>query len=633
MKLSSEKIAIIKTNQQNIKVESGPGAGKTTLLVNYIDQRLREGVDPSRILVLMFTNSTQKQFVGQLNKQGIKNIKVNTIHAYGYQLYSKLCQLNLLQSCHVGSINDIHIQRCYREILNSANELLVNSPYRHISKQLLENFYTFITLKRNQDFAISTNGISHFTALNRINNPLFESAYSLLNKEQSDVGIIPINEVVAKPAEYFSKPSWLRDEIQGMYDYILVDEGQDLSEMDFAMINNHIGSNTKLVIAGDEKQSINEFRGANHNIFKNLDVLLPDVINTKLISSFRFSSGLSNLAFKLFGTSSNNDGQSFVKENTYASIEIERYFDQRHPLIKNLISTKNLDESCLILREKNAFPVYELLLLDNDIDFNLGKNRPFVFHKPITMLLGYLLLASGRCITSLPFELQISIVKSLLYTPYPQAQPEISQWLLSKLPSVAYEMLTTLKKGENESSALGNVPLISEVIRKGFTAKSSVAQILNTLTGFKCMNPLFNTTTAILNQSSLSQVRLLDFFKKTNMSVERLFELVDKSLSNKNNNGLKVMTMHEAKGAEFSSVYVGALYDGIMPLIRTESDKSESAIEAEKRLLYVAMTRAIDKLTLLCPVENKVSHIQYSESGTYFLTKTSRFIDILTKGK
>jgi|TARA_R110002060_G_scaffold36845_4_gene47864 DNA helicase-2/ATP-dependent DNA helicase PcrA len=630
MNISQEKQAIINVTNRHLKVESGPGSGKSTLLINFIKQRLGEGVDEERILVLMFSNAAKDKFSSQLKNISVSNIQIKTLHSYGYQLYAQLCSSQKVKRAHVASMSDIYLQRWFRQVLKDANSKFANSKYHHINQQTLESFYTFVTLKRNVEFEIK--GISHFSALERLTNPVFEKAYEMITEQKIDMGIIPINEIVAIPAEVFSINSVESRVLKDKYDYILIDESQDLSEIDFAMVRNHLGSNTKLIMVGDADQSINEFRGSNSNIFRNLDLILNDVLSFKLQGNYRFSEGLSSLAYKLFNYE-NKEPQHFVQENTYASIEIERYFDKRNPLVKALNEETLLLDNCLILREKNAFPLYELMLLDNNIPYYLNKSKSFVFHKPIAMLLGYLLLANKQCISVFPLNIQNSIVKGMLYTPYPQAQPEIAQWLTSRIPSITFEMLTTLKNSTSENNALGNIPIVSDMIRNSFSPQSTVCSILEAMKSYKCFSPLLSSNAAILNQSGLSQIRLLEYFKSTQMTVERLFMLIVKSFNPSQNkeDALQILTMHEAKGSEFLNVFIGGLNDGVMPLIRKEEDKSKSALEAEKRLLFVAMTRTIKKLTLLCPIDETLAKNSISMSNTSYMPyKTSRFISLLT---
>lgn len=622
MNISQEKHELIKLSNTHLKIDSGPGAGKSSFLIHFIKQRLIEGVAAKRILVLMFTKYSKDQFSKRLVKNEIKSIKVKTLHSYGFELFSELCDRNIIHKSHVAPISDLHIQRWYREALTHANSMFANRKYHHISNQTIESFYTYVTLKRNVYFKL--NGISHFTALKRIENQVFEKAYEIIMSQTVEKGIININELVAIPAEYYLNNVNVITNLKKKYDYILVDEAQDLSECDFAMCKNHIGHGTKLVMVGDENQSIHEYRGSNRNIFGNLDQLIDNVCSKRLRGSYRFSKDFSELSQKLFNNKF-TDVTTFSQKNTYASLEKERYFDERSPLIKALKNEPNLSENCLILREKNAFPLYELMLLDNDIPYNLNKNASFVFHKPVALLIGYLLVASKQCISTLPLNLQTTIIKSMLYTPYPQTQPEIAHWLMSRLPSDAFEVMTTLKSNTHDNCALGNIPIISQMITSAFTPDSLVSDILTAMHGYKCFNPLFNSTSAILNHSALSQVRLFNFFKSNKMSVTRLFKLIIKSTQQNiyDLNGIQLITMHEAKGSQYKNVFLGGLVDGIIPLIRTEEDKSASAIEAEKRLFYVAITRTIKKLTLLCPVDNgnTTSNIPYT---------TSRFIDLLT---
>ena len=629
MEISKEKQDIISVNGHHIKVESGPGAGKSTLLTQFINERVLEGTHPDRILVLMFTKASQLDFSSKLRDIQISNVKVKTIHSYGYSLINELYNFQMVQKHHVGSISDYHLNRWFRQILNQANSEFVNSKYHHINQQTIDGFYTFITLKRNLDFQIEN--ISNFQTLERLSNPVYERAYQLFIQQRDEKGIVPINEVVAIPAEMFALNSHLSTNLKNRYDYLLVDEAQDLSEMDFAMINNHLGINTKIVMVGDSNQSINEFRGANCNIFQNLDKLLENVCVKQLRGSYRFSKGMSDLSRKLFNQEE-IDPQFFTQKNTYASIEIERYYDNRNPLIKALRPENKLTDNCLILREKNAFPLYELMLLDNDIPYNLHKNRSFVFHKPIAMLLGYLLVASDLCISMLPLDVQTAIVKGMLFTPYPQAQSEISYWLTGKIPSVAFEMITTLKAKREENNAFGNIPVVANMIKSAFNNQSNVINILEAMLCYKCFDPLFNSNSAKLNQSGLSQVRLLEYFKSTGMTVERLFSLIIKSTKvNNKSNYLNIMTIHDTKGSEFKNVFIGALVDGIFPLIRTEEDKQKSSIDCEKRLFYVAMTRAIKRLTLLCPKEDiPVSNDYVKNNITFVPYKTSQFISLLT---
>jgi DNA helicase-2/ATP-dependent DNA helicase PcrA len=620
MILPKEKLDIIETLDSNMVIQSCPGAGKTLLLTHYIKNLLKLNVPADRILVLMFGNKASREFSSRLNKTcPSSTVKVKTFHSYGYELYCQLSNVGYLQTPYVADNNDPQLRGWFRKELVEANKWSNNQQYQHISNAILDNFMNFYSIERNLEFSLPT-----IPNRDRYRvNELFMRAYSSIRGQIRSNGTIPLIELIATPCDIIKEQKDLIDNLSDRYDYILTDESQDMSLSDFKLVKLHLQNNTKLISVGDSDQCINEFRGANKNIFINIPNLLPNVVVKKLETSYRFSHHLTFLSKKVFGKQST---LPIIKSDipfTNVTLDQELSFDSSHPIFAD--NDYSLADTCLILREHNAFPVYELTLLNQNKKYNLVNKLSFIHNKSIAMLLGYIFQIDQPKFKLLDFETQSVIMKNVLYTPYPQMMNEISQVLLRKMPALSYDMLSEY---DANNKGFGEIPFMFTTIKRKFDENSLVSDVLLHLASFKIMDCFFNTTTAKFHQSALSQVRLLQFFTQTQMTVKRLIELVFRAQHDtytKDNDSIKLSTVHEVKGLQFPQVIIGGLVEGIFPLIRNSGELSTAELEEEECLFFVAMTRAQKRLKILSPnsAEDRNCNI--------FIKKNSRFIERLQR--
>jgi DNA helicase-2/ATP-dependent DNA helicase PcrA len=618
MILPKEKLDIIETIDSNMVIQSCPGAGKTLLLTHYIKNLLKLKVPADRILVLMFGNKASREFLFRLNKTcPSSTVKVKTFHSYGYELYCQLSNVGYLQPPYVADNNDPQLRGWFRKELVEANKWSNKQQYQHISNAILDNFMNFYSMERNLEFSIPNIPNRNDYRVNE----LFMRAYSSIRGQMNSNGIIPLIELIATPCDIIKEHKELIDNLSHRYDYILTDESQDMSLSDFNLVNLHLQNNTKLISVGDSDQCINEFRGANKNIFINIPNLLSNVLVKKLETSYRFSHHLTFLSKKVFV---NKVISPIIKSDipfTNVTLDQEISFDSNHPIIKD--NNYSLADTCLILREHNAFPVYELTLLNQNMKYNLLSKKSFIHNKSVSMLLGYIFQISQPKFKLLDFETQSVIMKNVLYTPYPQMMNEISQVLLNKMPSISYDMLSEY---DANNKGFGQIPFMFTTIKRKFDETSLVSDVILHLASFKIMDCFFNTSAAKSHQTALSQVRLLEFFTKTRMTVKRLIELVFKSQYDtytKDIDSIKISTAHEVKGLEFNQVIIGGLLEGIFPLIRNSGDLSNAELEEEECLFFVAMTRARQRLKILSPNSSE------GQNCNMFIKKNSRFIERL----
>lgn len=606
MDISKDKLQIINTLNEHIKVESKPGSGKTVLLSNYVKNLIDNGVDPKKILVLMFSQKNQKDFIAKLHKTGVTNdIKVNTLHAYGYYLTRRLINAGIVPQTIIRDDEDPVLINFVRQVMidisnkkGYTNTQLSNEAV----KECLRNY----NLLRNVDFEIDNieNPIQSVYI-----NPFYIDVYEALKTQWPTANMMPMCELIATSTEVIRDNQRFHNFLSKEYEYILVDEAQDLSFMDFAMIRNHLNHATNLVTVGDSNQTINQFRGSNQAILKNLKELLPRLKEFKLTSSYRFSIHLDKLSLKVLNQEITT-GNVYANKLTQSNIDYETYIDHRHPLF----SSKNLkNESILIVREKNALPYYELLFLLNNKTYNLHGKQPIIFNKGVNTLLAYSLAACPELFTKFDHDIQCRFIQNLVYQPFRQMQPEIAKWLTSMLPSEAFQKLLDAK---GITSAFGKVPNTLLSIKENADENTKVSNLWNYMSAFDQIKPILSSSVAKLQQSAMSQVRLLSILEKSNLSLKDFVTLMIKSqylnITN-DENEISFLTAHESKGLEAQSIFLGGMYEGTFPLIRNNYELTPFNLKNELSLFYVAMTRAKQHLTILAPMkENCQSYCQES---------------------
>ena len=609
-----QKLPVIHKNGPLIVI-AGAGSGKTRVLTYRIVHLINQNIDPFNILALTFTNKAaaemKKRISESVGDSQARNIWMGTFHSVFARILRSEAPL-------LGYPTNFTIYDTYdseRLVSNIIKELNLNKDH-YKSKQI-----------RNRISSLKNNFI---TVENYLNNPEMiefdkiskRSEFGIIYKKYVErcfrSSVMDFDDLLLKTNELLNKFPEVLSKYQDKFRYILVDEYQDTNYSQYLIIKALSDRHQNLCVVGDDSQSIYSFRGANIDNILNFKKYYPDCKIYKLEQNYRSSNNIvqcansliQNNQFKLDKTiwTQNNDGEKIIINKSLSDSDEGRY------VASNIFERKNNEllnnSSFAVLYRTNAQSrAVEDALRKINIEYQVFGGLSFYQRKEIKDVLAYL-----RLIENLNDE--ESLRRIINFPPR-----GIGQTTLDKLTLISEKQNISLF----DSISNLNDPLVK--INKGTIEK--LENFMNQILSFKVFsqnNNAYETVSHIIDK-----IQIVNFYKNEGSlesfnRIENIEELVngindfiegqeelfeaDKSLSKYledvalysetdkevSNERVSLMTVHMAKGLEFPIVYVLGMEENLFPSIMSINSREE--VEEERRLFYVAMTRAEKSLTL-----------------------------------
>jgi len=609
-----QKLPVIHKNGPLIVI-AGAGSGKTRVLTYRIVHLINQNIDPFNILALTFTNKAaaemKKRISESVGDSQARNIWMGTFHSVFARILRSEAPL-------LGYPTNFTIYDTYdseRLVSNIIKELNLNKDH-YKAKQI-----------RNRISSLKNNFI---TVENYFNNPEMieidkmskRSEFGIIYKRYVErcfrSSVMDFDDLLLKTNELLNKFPEVLSKYQDKFRYILVDEYQDTNYSQYLIIKALSDRHQNLCVVGDDSQSIYSFRGANIDNILNFKKHYPDCKTYKLEQNYRSSNNIvqcansliQNNQFKLDKTiwTQNSDGEKITINKSISDSDEGRY------VASNIFERKNNEflsnSSFAVLYRTNAQSrAVEDALRKINIEYQVFGGLSFYQRKEIKDILAYL-----RLIENLNDE---ESLRRIINFP----SRGIGQTTLDKL--------TLISERQNISlfDSISNLNDPSVKINKGTIEK--LENFRNQILSFKVFsqsNNAYETVSHIINK-----IQIVNFYKNEGSlesfnRIENIEELVngindfiegqeelfesDKSLSKYledvalysetdkevSNERVSLMTVHMAKGLEFPIVYVLGMEENLFPSIMSINSREE--VEEERRLFYVAMTRAEKSLTL-----------------------------------
>ena len=585
-----QKEAILKTDGP-ILVIAGAGSGKTKVLTTKIAYLVDNGVPTNNILAITFTNKAAKEMkdrvIGMLGSIGYE-IRISTFHSFGVFLmqnhYEELGykkNFTILDSDDTLSIikrimKDLNIDpkeynpKAIRNAISSAKNELINSL--EYERFVSDNFSqrVFDVYKRYENKLI-------------VNNSL----------DFDDLLFLPIKLFRTKPEvlKYY----------QELYQYILVDEYQDTNEAQYILIKMLSAKNRNICVVGDESQSIYSFRGSNYRNILNFEKDYKDCTTILLEQNYRSTSTILNSANDVIKNNKyRKDKNLWTLNGVGDKIEYYKAIDEKDEAnyvvkqIEELINDDiNKSEIAVLYRTNAQSRVIEEALLKANIPYKVVGSFYFYNRKEIKDLICYLKLIYNK------YD-DISLQR-IINVPKRGIGDKTIENLMSKASNNNMCMYDVIDGGKEQSfkdiieeivsvkdnyslTELVDLVLDKSGIRHELESEKSIeSEIrLENLEEFKSITKAFEEKNGL--------VSLEDFLTEISL-VSDVTEHKDQS------DVVTLMTVHSAKGLEFENVFLIGMEEGIFP--HNNSFVSSEAIEEERRLCYVAITRAKKKLWLV----------------------------------
>ena len=588
-----------KEQQKAVLVSSGPllilagaGSGKTRVLttkVAYLIENL--GVNPYNILAITFTNKAAKEMserllgmIGEVSKQA----QVSTFHSFGLKI--------LRENCSNLGYNSNFI------IMDSDDTLTI---IKRILKQLNLDSKIYNPSAIRNKISGCKNELMEPQDYEKYAASDFEKVvlkvYEIYQRTLKQNNSVDFDDLLVLPIKLFKNFPDVLDKYQERFKYILIDEYQDTNKAQYVLTKLISAKYRNICVVGDVDQSIYGFRGANYRNILNFEKDYKDAITIKLEQNYRSTNNILEAANSVIKNNKERKSKNLWSDKGKGEkITYFRAFNERDEAfyvireIKKLLAKGIKYEDIAVLYRTNAQSrIMEEELLKENLPYRVVGSFYFYSRKEIKDLIAYLRLIYND-------KDDISLLR-VINTP----KRGIGNKTISNLVNMAnienksiYEVISSGKELEFKK-------VIEDLkeISKNITLTELVDKILD-VSGIR---------EEYKNEKSLeADIRLenLEEFKSITKSFEEQYGLVsledflleislvsDVNEYKDDKNRISLMTVHSVKGLEFDYVFVIGLEEGIFPHINSLLDNSE--IEEERRLMYVAITRARKKLYLV----------------------------------
>ncbi len=593
--LNPEQYKAVTYLDGSLLVLAGAGSGKTRVLTTRLSWLVKNGyLGISEVLAVTFTNKAAREMlhrVGRLLEIDTRYMWVGTFHAIGVRLLRTHYQEAGLPASF--QIIDSGEQQSLIKRLIKQNGL----DEEHYPAKEIQSYINNLKEQGLRSVQLNPEGLRNKHWLQ-----IYAMYESFCNKD----GLVDFTELLLRSYELLATNDAILRRYQQQFKHILVDEFQDTNQLQYLWLKLLVGSDTSIFAVGDDDQSIYAFRGAKvSNMRKFLqDFNAPEPL--RLEQNYRSTPVILSAANAIIGNNSDRIGKNLWTNNQHEekirlyegyTEEDEAYFviDE----IKNLHNNGiDLSEMAILYRSNAQSRVFEQHLYGRGVSYKVYGGLRFFDRLEIKRVLSYLRLivnphdneaflrvvnfpARGIGPKTIENLQEVASVNKLSLFEAVASLSNKAKANLGKFTELIL-MMQAESKVLNLSEIISYVIEVSGIHNHFESGKKEDEERLANL------NELITSVANFKSENNANQ--LIEFLAHT------VLESVDNQAQNFES-AVQLMTVHAAKGLEFKVVFVVGLEDGLFP--HDNSSKSEKDVEEERRLMYVAITRAREKLYLL----------------------------------
>lgn len=585
--LNKEQKEAVMTTEGPLLVLAGAGSGKTRVLTTRIVYLLQEKkIDPSNILAITFTNKAAREMkervvnmIGNIAYQ----IQISTFHSFGLSIIRKhYQQLGLNKNFTIIDNDDslIVIKNIMKELGIEENVKLVKG-----------------TISSNKNALVDSDEYAKY-----VNTEYDKNVYEIYQRYTQRLkqnNSLDFDDLLMMPIKILKENPPILKKYQEQYKYILIDEYQDTNEAQYLLAKMIANKYNNICVVGDDSQSIYSWRGSNYKNILNFEKEYPNCKIILLEQNYRSTKTIINASNHLIKNNKHGKEKNLWTENESGSkIDYNTLPNEKEEAqlvvkeIENLIASEvNYSEIAILYRTNAQSRNFEDKLLLSNIPYNLVGSRSFYDRKEIKDLMAYLKLIYNQyddlSLTRIINVPKRKIGKTTLENLRQKAteqQIPLFEAIDSGKEFEFKKLIEKLIKAKDELTLteLVETILIESGLRKEIEGNSIENEIrLENLEEFKSITFQFEEKYGIINlEDFLAEISLVADIKEYQNSTD----------------AITLMTIHNAKGLEFNYVFVVGLEESIFPHFNALSD--EEQIDEERRLCYVAITRAKKRLWL-----------------------------------
>jgi len=624
--LNPEQYEAVMTINGAILIIAGAGSGKTRVITFRIAHMLDAGVPQSAILALTFTNKAAKEMserIKELTGKKLPLLTVSTFHAFGVRVLRQ--EIGLLG---------------YRDNFSIYDETDRNSLIKETGRELnyspdkLDVYQVGILISD-----IKT-GRKHWT----IENEMYRELYEGYQEGLKLYNAVDFDDLITLPIKIFREFPEVLAKYKERYKYIMVDEFQDTSHQQYEFMR--LLAENNIAVVGDDDQSIYSWRGADYQNIINFEKDFKNVKEIRLEQNYRSTGTILAAANGVIKHNTNRkDKELWSGKGDGKPIEIympdnetaEAAFIVETIQATSVSEKRKYDDFCVLMRANTqSRPIEEAFLAEN-IPYTMSGGTSFFQRKEIKDIISYLRVISNH-------DDDVNLLR-IINTP----RRGIGRATIEKLNEIAKNLSCSLWEAINALLEVGDNEADLFMAGGQTSAESKYSDFDDedfsegTKQNLKAFVDIIESNKSMLGGHGLSKkvramvdnIRYMDYligenpksekaarFKMLNIdsligSIERwennpeageptLYNYLNRitllsrdDMDDDENLGkVNLMTIHASKGLEFPVVFIAGTEEGLIPHGRAVDEGGDAAVEEERRLFYVAITRARDKLLI-----------------------------------
>lgn len=597
---------------------AGAGSGKTSVLTKRVAYLIKErNVSPKNIVAITFTNKAAKEMkeriIKEVGKEGY-DIQISTFHSFGLRIIKE-------------NFEKLGYEKNFT-IIDSDDSLTV---VKKILKEMgIDSTRFNPKFIKNQISSCKNEMVTPEKYKNLVNDELSDITYKVYKKYQDTLlrnNSLDFDDLLIKPIELFNKYKEVLENYQELFKYVFIDEYQDTNEAQYILSKMISAKYKNICVVGDDAQSIYSWRGAN---FKNILNFEKDYKNAKVIlleQNYRSTKTILNAANSVIKNNINKKDKNLWTDNSLGEkIKYVRTNDEKDEAtyvtreIRNLVNNGvSLDDIAVLYRTNAQSRTIEEGFLNSNIPYKIVGAFAFYSRKEIKDLLAYLKLIYNT-------KDDVSLMRIINYPKRKIGAKTIENLSMDAVlnGTSMFDVISSGKELEfkklilemkEKSEVLSLTETIDMVLDKsGIKSELESEHTLEADIRLENLNEFKSITKTFEEESGIASLE--DFLNEVS--------LVSDVNDQKNDNSPKVtlMTIHAVKGLEYKYVFVIGMEENIFPHVN--SCEEDGGIEEERRLCYVAITRAKEKLYLV----NALRRMLYGKTS---VNMPSRFINEIDK--
>jgi DNA helicase-2/ATP-dependent DNA helicase PcrA len=632
--LNEQQIRAVRTLDGPVLIIAGAGSGKTRVITYRIAAMLERGIPQAAILALTFTNKASREMesrVKELTRRKLQNLTVSTFHAFGVRILREEIE-GLGYRKNFSIYDEADRLQLIKDSLRE-NRLSPEGVDLYALGQLFSNIK--IGRLRWEDLSGLPVGKSAGSLAGG-----FEPVYREYQQSLKIFNALDFDDLLALPIEIFETHGEVLEKYRRRYRYIMVDEFQDTSFIQYRLMRLLAGPSGKsnVCVVGDDDQSIYSWRGASYENILNFERDFPGVEEIKLEQNYRSTTTILEAANGVISNNANRKEKTLWSGNKGGK-PIEVFYPQNESdegdfiasQIRTILLREHLsyDDFGVLIRTNSLTRSIEEAFLAEDIPYRVSGGTSFFQRKEIKDVLSYLRVIANSDddvnllrIINTPRrgmgKSMISAVSALArknHSSLWDAMGRLRYAQDSLFRDLGEDGGAGVEKGKGELDEFMTLidffkaEILGAASQKGWRLSQKVRALVDNIDYWSYLVTEHGKNEKIARWKFLnieSLIRSIETWETDGDNLDptlypylNRISLItrDDETGGEDRGKVNLMTIHASKGLEFPVVFIAGAEEGIIPHERSlEEGEGESSLEEERRLFYVAITRARDKL-------------------------------------